>query len=183
MSTVLEDKKTKKIVGTQTSDGGRADTSTRNATRKYYGSRDESSVFSWVSAYTALTKKFAICVRNDSETCHLIIDDIIVDGSDGNEFEVFFVTGTPVGNPVVGTCLNRAFPAVAEASAKNSGVTGILEDGKIINIKVGVDGTAAHCFDGSLRLGEGDMIAVKSERAGAVGVSIFGQFEESLRNA
>lgn len=177
MSDVHYDRASREYVATEGTDG-RADTSSRVASRRFYISRDKASLYSWKCRYTASGNDYIFYLKNTSTTEKLYIEQIFASSDAKCDFDVKFVTGTAVSvTPVTGTNWNGNNARAIPATALNSGVTGLTDAGDIIDIDVDANQREMYDFDGSLILGEGDAIAVQVDAAATVHLNVIGAFE------
>lgn len=176
MSNVHFDKTLEDWVGTEGTDG-RADTSSRTATRKFYISRDKSNLYSWKCHYSATANDYVFYIKNTSSTEKLYIEQIFAFADAKCDFDIKFVTGTAVGSTITGVNWNANNAKAIPATALNSGVTGLTDAGDIIDVDVPANTRQFYDFDGSLILGEDDAIAVQVDATADIHLNIIGAFE------
>lgn len=146
---------------------GRVNVSARTDSRAYYNSRDQQEAYSlvWADATSADTDLVLYWQNTDATGKHLVITTVGVNSDEVCEFQILEVTGTATGGAVATpSCLNRAAPRVAAATARtavSAPVTGVTEG--IIIDHVGVDAAGheeMHLGD-QLRLGQNGAMVVK----------------------
>lgn len=177
MSNVHFDKISEDWVGTEGTDG-RADTSARVSTRKFYISRDKQNLYSWKCHYSATAGDYVFYIKNTSSTEDLYIEQIYVYADAVCDFDIKFVTGTAVSaSPVTGVNWSKNNAKTINATALNSGVTGLTGAGDIIDVDVVANTREMYDFDGSLILGNGDAIAVQVDATATIHLNVIGAFE------
>jgi len=162
------------------SNNQRLDVSSRSASRQYYESRDTGQVYSVISIdATAVANEETIYLQNTSTTKDMVIDEILVSVDTNSSWRVKFVTGTATGATVLTPVnLNKASSNAASAIARGDGAVGnITDDGDITYFRVGAAEHDEVSFNGALRLGQDDAIAVECETNTAAEIVILFHFD------
>jgi len=162
------------------SNNQRLDVSSRSASREYYESRDEGSVYSVISVdATAVANEESIYLQNTSTTKDMIIDQIIISTDTNSLWRIKFVTGTATGSSLLTAInLNKGSSNSANAVARGDGaVGGLTDDGDIMLLRIGADGHDEINFSEALRLGQNDAIALECETSAAVEIVIVFHFD------
>lgn len=166
---------------------GRLNVSARSDNRAYYNSRDQQQTFSltWTDASTAAGDTILYWKNTDTTGKHLVIEAIEINSELYSTFCLYEVTGTAAGGTAtLPTCLNRASPRVAQATARTadtSAVTG-LSNGVLIDlVSVGAASTEEMNLHDQLRIGQDGAIAlVATTVASGPGITsgtLFGFYE------
>ena len=164
---------------------GRANVSSRQDSRGYYNSRDESEAFSlaWDDASSAAGDFIIYWKNTDTTGRQLVIRWVNVNSELASSFKLHVVTGTAAaGSTITPFCLNRASPKTAAATAMEAAgtpITGLSSSGVVSHASVGVDGREQMNLDDMLRIGQDGAIAVEFEQGSTSrtwGV-IFGYYE------
>lgn len=155
----------------------REDVSARMADRFFYISRNKGSMYSWPVTYTAAKDDFVYYFKNNSSTEKFYVKDIYLESDTDCDFELCWVTGTAGGEPITAVKWNRSVPHTLLATALNSGVSDIADDGHILGFDVKAGVTSVANFGGALILGKDDAIAISVNAASRVHITLIGAFE------
>jgi hypothetical protein len=175
--------KSKGIEKAQGSDN-RLNVSSRQDSRSYYNSRDESLAFSLLwDDDTSEAGDFVLYWKNTDTTGRvLVIDSVGLNAEAASSFKLHAVNGTPTGVSVTPECLNRAAPKAAQAiavEAAGTPITGLTSAAVIDHAAVGAGCHEEFRLDDRLRIGQDQAIAIKYTQ-GAEGRTwgvIFGYYE------
>lgn len=162
------------------SNNQRLDVSARAASREYYESRDNETVYVVISVdATAVANEESIYLQNTSTTQDMIIERIVISTDTNSLWRIKAVTGTATGSSALTPVnLNIASSKTAAATARGDGAVGSITDaGDLALIRVGADGHDEFDFSEALRLGQDDAIAVECETSAAVEISIYFHFD------
>jgi len=146
---------------------GRANVSSRSDTRAYYNSRDLQEAYSlvWDDASTGTGDYVLYWQNTDTTGKHLVITDVIISSQYGSDWQLQIVTGTAGGgSSATPSCLNRAAPRVAAATARtavSSTVTIGAIDVIIEHVAMGAREHAEMHMKDLLRLGQDGAIAIQ----------------------
>jgi len=135
-----------------------------NESEAEHVSEHDSLFFSWsmVAADIGTGADTALLVRNTSSTLFLHIEDISFSADTASEWDIHFTseaTFTPTGTAVVGVCMNRAAPKVAEATAI-ADETANTQGNIIWSNQLAADVIHNVHYGGSLILGNNQQIAI-----------------------
>ena len=154
---------------------GRANVSSRQDSRGYYNSRDESEAFSltWDDASSA-AGDFIVYWKNTSTDKDLVISSVGLNADTNVLYEMNFVSGTAAGTTATPTNLNAKSDNDAPATAFNTAVvTGLTKVAEIDHAYVLAGGHEELRLGDRVRLGQNDAIAIKIEVSfGGVGSAI-----------
>jgi len=175
--------KTKGIEKASGSDN-RLSVSSRQDSRSYYNSRDESLAFSlvWDDA-TSEAGDFILYWKNtDTTGKQLIIDSVGLNSANTSSFKLHTVVGTAVGVQVEPVCLNRASPKTAQAvtlEAAGTAISGIASLGVVDHTSCIAGGHEEFRLDDRFRIGQDQAIAIEYEQGttGRTWGVIFGYYE------
>ncbi len=158
---------------------GRFNVSARTDERIYYVSRDKSQAYTMVfDDASATAGDFVAYLKNtDTTGKQLVIHSIGINSEAATSiFELIVVTGTQSGGATVTpTCLNRAAPKSAAASAaapvnsNSTPMTGFTEVADLDHAGIGVSfGHEEFRIQDSIRLGQDVAVVIKLDAAAAV---------------
>jgi len=164
---------------------GRLNVSSRSDDRIYYNSRDQSQTYSlkFDDANCTAGDFNVVIFNNSTDGKHMVINAIGVNADAGGSVELHLVTGTAAGGAVTTSPinLNRAGTSnAASATASTvvdsdaSPITGLTSDGVIDVIALSADGHEELRLNGTLRLGQGQGIAIAAGSTIASGTQLFG---------
>jgi hypothetical protein len=177
--------KTRAFEETEGSDG-RLNVSSRIDSRRYYNSRDEGNVYSFVYNFeAAASTEFAFYIKNISTDKTLVISSVGMNSEVAARLCLNFVTGTAAsGTLVTPSNSNKTSPHSAsviamEGAAASTGITGLTDVGKIDLAWVQATGHEELRLDDAIRLGQNDAIAlnVLETGGGDVGGVVWFYFE------
>lgn len=162
----------------------RFNVSSRQDSRSYYNSRDNSQAFSlvWDDASSAAGDFIIYWKNTDTANKHLVIDSVGMNSANAASFKLHVVTGTAVGSPVSPLCLNQATIKPAGATgieAAGTAITGLTSTGTIDHAAVVAGGHEEFRLDDRLRIAQGGSIAIEYEQGttGRTWGVIFGYYE------
>lgn len=156
------------------SNNQRLDVSARTASRDYYESRDNGSVYTVnMTDPGGQTTEDLLWLKNTSTTQDIVIDNIYIGSLAVSEWVLKFVTDptAATGTVITPTNLNANSSKSAAASCRG-GAAGVanLTDGATISIlRVGVGITSVFNFGEAIRLGQDDAIALELTTTAADG--------------
>ena len=147
---------------------GRLNVSSRYDTRAYYNSRDEGQSYTAAFNFTASAAgEYAAYLKNTSTTKELVISHIGINSIVASGFKLATVTGTAAA----GTALipfnnnmssnNDAAATAMEGAAAASGITGLTPVLLIDSLYTGANSHEEFRIGDTLRLGQGDAIAIE----------------------
>lgn len=164
---------------------GRLNVTSRVDERIYYISRDNSEAFTMVfdDANATAADYVAYLKNTNAVGKHMVIHSIGVNcEAASSSFKLSVVTGTQSGGAAVTpTCLNRAAPkaaaatAAAPADSNSTPMTSLVE--AFVLDHVGITGAYGHAefrIQDSIRLAQDEAIAIELESAAAADVRCFG---------
>jgi hypothetical protein len=176
MTTRIYDKKSGKFV-VVTGSNGREDVSSRTASRMFYLSRDNGSVYSFRSKYAASANDCVLYYKNTSATENFYIEKLMFESDTDCEFTLSWVTGTASGTDVIGVNWNSLSGHVKSAIVKSSRVTGLTIGGEILDFDVISKKVSTYNTEGALIIGNGAAVVIKIDVAANVHVTIVGAYE------
>ena len=163
----------------------RLNVSARTDGRRYYNSRDKGQTYSMVWTHLAATDaEYSFYLKNTSVNLTMVVSAVGVNSDTADSrFKLWFVTGTAAnGASVTPTNLNKGVAHLAQAtgleSAAGTAISGVSTDGLIDMLHLPADGHEEFRLHDTLRLGEGDAIALEFDEnsggtADAAGVVFF----------
>jgi len=160
--------KTGSVEKSQGSDN-RLNVSSRQDSRRYYNSRDESEAFSlvWDDTDSAAGDHIVYWKNTDTTGRELVFSSVGLNSANACSFKLHVVTGTAVGTSITPACLNRASPKSAQAvtvEAAGTAITGLTEQVEIDHAACTAGGHEEFRLDDSLRLGQDEAIAIEYEQ-------------------
>ena len=177
------------VTGAEEQVGGsnnRMNVSSRADSRSYYNSRDRQSAYSlvWSDITTEAGDFVAYWKNTDTTGKHLVIDACGLNSTLAADFQLVEVTGTAAGGTeTTPTCLNRAAPRVAQATAWTAAsgpITGLAAGVIIDHAGVTITGHDEFRLDDRLRIGQDGAVAIRCLNSTGTGRSwgvIFGYYE------
>lgn len=163
---------------------GRLNVSSRSDERIYYNSRDKSQAYSLVFDDAACTAADfnVVLTNNTTDGKHLVIHSIGVNAIAAASFKLHLVTGTAAGGAVATTPLNMnragtsnasATTAFTVANSDSSPISGLTSAGVFDHAVVAANGHEEFRIQDSIRLGQGQSIAIETDTASS-GTRVFG---------
>ena len=163
----------------------RFNVSSRQDSRGYYNSRDESLAFSlvWDDASSAAADFIIYWKNTDTTGKVLVISAVGLNSEQASSFKLHIVTGTAAaGSTITPLCLNRSTPKTAQATAMEAAgtaITGLTTAGTVDHANCGADGHEELRLDDRLRIGQDQAVAIEYEQGttGRTWGVIFGYYE------
>lgn len=162
----------------------RANVSSRQDSRSYYSSRDESLAFSlvWDDATSEAGDHILYWQNTDTTGKHLVIDSVGLNAANASSFKLHMVEGTATGTAVTPLCLNQAVPATSQSissEAAGTAITGLTSTGVVDHAAVVAGGHEELRLGDRLRVGQNQAIALEYEQGttGRTWGVVFGFFE------
>lgn len=158
-----------------TSNNGRLNVSSRSAGRIYYESRDEEQAYIVVIPdAAAVAGEETAYIQNISADKDMVIDSIHIGSLAATKWKIKFVTGTPTGDDVTPTNLNKSSTKTADAVVKGGpgGVTGLTDAGDIKIVRVPAEDETEWDSHEGLRLSQNAAIAIENLISGDGEVTI-----------
>lgn len=178
--------KSDKTGGQEEAEGSdnRFNVSSRQDSRSYYNSRDNSLAFSltWDDASSEAGNFIVYWKNTDTTGKVLVVDSVGLNSANASSFKLHVVTGTAVGAAIVPFCLNQSSIKTAQATAveaDGTAITGITSSGEVDHAGVSAGGHEEFRLDDRLRVGQDQAIAVEYVQGttGRTWGVIFGYYE------
>lgn len=166
---------------------GRLNSSSRNSSRSYYVSRDNSEAYSliWADASSEAGDFIAYWKNDSGVEKHLVFEAVGLNSSLAATFSIHQVTGTAAGGAVATPfCLNRVAPKVAQATCRTAvttPITGLTSVGEFDHANVVATGHEELRLLDRVRIPPGGAVAVSHE-VGSVAVTkgvLFAYYENA----
>lgn len=163
----------------------RLNVSSRQDSRSYYNSRDQSQTFTllWDDASSAAGDFVAYWKNTDTTGKVLVIDAVGVNSlANAASFKLHRVTGTATGAAVTPFCSNQAVAKDANAvgvEAAGTAISGLTSAGVFDHVLCPADGHEEMRLDDRVRVGQGQAVAIEFEQgttSRTIGV-IWGYYE------
>jgi len=162
----------------------RFNVSSRQDSRAYYNSRDQSEAFSllWDDASSEAGDFILSWQNTDTTGKVLVIDAVGVNSENAGSFKCHIVSGDAVGTTATPVCLNRSKPKSAQAICKQAAgtpLTGITSTHEIDHVSCGAGLHDEMRLDDRLRVGQDQTVAIEYEQGttGRTWGVIFGYYE------
>lgn len=176
--------KTKSLEKAQGSDN-RLNVSSRQDSRSYYNSRDQSQAFSliWDDSSSAAGDFIVYWKNTDTTGKVLVIDSAGLNSIENATFKLHIVTGTAASGTLISpVCLNQSAPKTAQAvamEAAGTAITGLTIVKTFDHVMCSANSHEEMRLDDRLRIGQDQAIAVEYQQ-GTTGQTlgvIFGYYE------
>jgi len=144
----------------------RLNVTSRNSSRGYYNSRDKGQVYAAAFQHTAGTAgQYSFYLENTSSDKKLVITSIDVSAVVTSRFKLWHAGSGTAGDAVVPVNLNKDSTNVAECTMLQDNSTTIATVSPagtpISDFQIGTLGNKEINFEGKIRLGENDAIALE----------------------
>jgi hypothetical protein len=140
----------------------RLNVSSRSDTRAYYISRDSGRAFTLVFDHqSAAAGEYSAYLRNDDSERTLVVSSIQLNSVEASRIKLHFVSGTGSGTTITPARLNRNGSKNATATALVGPVTGLTSEDVAVFAFVEATGHDEFRLEDTVRLGEGDAIAIE----------------------